>query len=46
VIEKINYCHFNPVKSGLVNRPEDWKWSSYRAYQGATDTVLELDAIL
>ena len=46
VIEKINYCHFNPVKRGLVSRPEDWKWSSYRSYQGATDTVLELDAIL
>jgi putative transposase len=46
VLEKINYCHFNPVKRGLVSRPEDWRWSSYRSYQGAADTVVELDAIL
>jgi len=29
VVEKINYCHYNPVKSGLVRKPEDYKWSSY-----------------
>ena len=26
--EKVEYIHFNPVKAGLVGRPEDWKWSS------------------
>jgi putative transposase len=31
-IEKIRYIHRNPVKRGLVNRPEDWKWSSFRFY--------------
>jgi len=29
VNEKINYCHYNPVKAGLVKSPEDYKWSSY-----------------
>lgn len=29
-----NYIHNNPVKSKLVNRPEDWKFSSYLDYQG------------
>jgi putative transposase len=24
--------HWNPVKRGLVARPEDWRWSSYRSY--------------
>jgi len=24
--------HRNPVKRGLVERPEQWKWSSFRAY--------------
>lgn len=24
----INYCHFNPVKHGLVKRPEDWPYST------------------
>jgi putative transposase len=31
--EKLNYMHWNPVKRGLVERPEDWAWSSYRYYQ-------------
>ncbi len=29
----IDYIHLNPVRRGLVKRPEDWKWSSYRFYQ-------------
>ena len=31
-IEKLNYIHANPVKSGLVPHPGDWPWSSYSAY--------------
>lgn len=31
-IEKLRYIHRNPVKRGLVERPEDWRWSSFRAY--------------
>lgn len=30
--EKINYIHNNPVARGLVSRPDQWRWSSYRAY--------------
>ena len=30
--EKINYIHNNPVARGLVSSPEQWRWSSYRAY--------------
>ena len=45
VIEKINYCHNNPVKAGLVKNPEDWKWSSYRWYNGLDDVVLEIDGV-
>jgi REP element-mobilizing transposase RayT len=30
--EKLNYIHHNPVKSGLVQHPEDWQWSSARDY--------------
>ncbi len=25
----VQYCWFNPVKHGLVERPEDWPYSSY-----------------
>ena len=31
-VEKLRYMHGNPVKRGLVERPEQWKWSSFRAY--------------
>ena len=24
----VGYCHTNPVKHGLVERPRDWPWSS------------------
>lgn len=30
--EKLHYMHQNPVARGLVERAEDWKWSSSRAY--------------
>ncbi len=30
--EKLRYMHRNPVRRGLVNSPELWRWSSYRAY--------------
>jgi hypothetical protein len=28
-VEKLRYIHRNPVKNGLCQRPEDWKWSSF-----------------
>jgi putative transposase len=31
-IEKLKYTHRNPVVRGLVERPEDWGWSSFRHY--------------
>ncbi|GAA5164129.1 REP-associated tyrosine transposase [Viridibacterium curvum] len=27
-----NYIHHNPVKHGLVERVEDWQWSSFHRY--------------
>jgi putative transposase len=32
VHEKIAYNHDNPVRRGLVARPEDWPWSSAREW--------------
>jgi hypothetical protein len=28
-VEKLRYIHRNPVHRGLVQRPEDWRWSSF-----------------
>ena len=40
--QKINYIHSNPVISGFVVNPCDWKYSSARNYQD-DDTVLKID---
>ena len=29
------YVHLNPVRAGLVRRPEQWEWSSYPGYRDA-----------
>ena len=28
LVSLIEYVHNNPVKAGLVAKPEDWRWSS------------------
>jgi putative transposase len=39
-VEKLKYIHRNPIHRGLVARPEDWPWSSYRNYAtGEVGTV-------
>ena len=35
--EKVAYIHWNPVKAGLVKRPEDWKWSRVHDYTGTVN---------
>ena len=30
--ERPNYMHLNPVRKGVVKRPEDWRWSSYNNF--------------
>ena len=32
-MEKVNYIHKNPVRAGLVERAEDYRWSSIRCWQ-------------
>lgn len=31
------YIHLNPVRAGLVNQPEEYPWSSHRAYLQLTE---------
>jgi putative transposase len=44
-IEKLNYMHMNPVRRGLVEGPKGWKWSSYAAYQGYPDALMQIDFV-
>ena len=36
------YIHLNPVTANLVDRPEDWKYSSYREYVGMVEESKKL----
>ncbi len=45
VLEKINYCHNNPVVRGLVKKPGDWRYSSYNWTNGIKDVPIEMDKI-
>ena len=44
VTEKLRYLHRNPVARGLVSRPEDWKWSSFRHYQTRCEGTVEIES--
>jgi len=50
--EKVEYIHLNPVRAGLVGRPEDWRWSSVHDHTGsthrptATPSGLSIDRVL
>ncbi len=43
VIEKINYCHNNPVKKGLAASAGDYPWSSCGWYEGKVDMLITPD---
>jgi putative transposase len=34
LLELSRYIHLNPVRAGIVTKPEDYPWSGYRAYLG------------
>lgn len=43
-VEKLRYMHRNPVKRGLVAKPEEWKWSSFRHYATGYEGVVEIES--
>src|SRR5579863_8969238 len=42
--EVIRYIHRNPVERGLVDRPEDWAWSSFRHYATGVQGAVEIES--
>jgi putative transposase len=42
-VEKLKYMHRNPVVRGLVEKPEDWLWSSYRSYAYGEDGLVRIN---
>jgi putative transposase len=43
-IEKLRYIHRNPVKRGMVERPEDWPWSSFVHYATGREGTVEIES--
>lgn len=43
-VEKLRYMHRNPVKRGLVEKPEDWEWSSFRHYLMGEHGIVEIES--
>ena len=46
LMAEIEYIHANPVRRGLVERAEDWEWSSARWYAGVRPVGVEIDPLL
>jgi REP element-mobilizing transposase RayT len=40
--QKLNYIHWNPVRKGLVTRPEDWRFSSARFWMNENSEESEV----
>ena len=47
-LEVLRYVMLNPVRAGIVDRPEDYTWTSYRATIGQTEAPswLAVDEVL
>jgi putative transposase len=43
-VEKLRYMHRNPVVRGLVEKPEDWQWSSFRHYATGVEGTLKVES--
>jgi putative transposase len=43
-VEKLRYMHRNPVVRGLVVKPEDWPWSSFRHYATGIEGTVEIES--
>jgi hypothetical protein len=43
-VEKLRYIHRNPVERGLVAKPEDWEWSSFRHYMSGERGTVEIES--
>ena len=47
LIHLTRYIHLNPVTAYIVNKPEDWQWSSYKEYISSNkDSICKYDDVL
>jgi len=43
LLHTINYIHNNPIRRGLVSKPEDWQWSSVKDWNGSGNGIIPVD---
>jgi putative transposase len=43
-VEKVRYIHRNPVKRGLVEKSEDYRWTSFRHYATGEVGAVEIES--
>jgi putative transposase len=43
-VEKLRYMHRNPVMRGLVEKPEQWRWSSFMHYATGVEGTVEIES--
>ena len=43
-VEILRYMHRNPVKGGLLEKPEGWPWSSFRHYLTGEIGTVEIES--
>jgi putative transposase len=44
ITEKLRYLHRNPVTRGLVAKPEDWPWSTFRHYATGIEGTVKIES--
>jgi putative transposase len=44
MVGKLKYMHWDPVRRGLVDKPEDWPWSSFRHYATGQEGTVEIES--
>ncbi|MGA3262453.1 MAG: transposase [Terracidiphilus sp.] len=43
-VTQLRYIHRNPVKRGFCNAPQDWPWSSFRAWGLGETGIVEVES--
>ncbi len=42
----IHYIHYNPIKAGLANLPEEWNYTSFKSFISLAETKLLKDEVI
>jgi putative transposase len=43
-LKRLHYIHWNPVRAGLCERPEDWPWSSFLPHATGVEERIEIES--